>query len=530
MEHLSRCTLAYQSAGIENLYPNFATAVAVLRVLRHSEPKLAERYESSEELRAFYLRLNEIEKRLYTCSNAKRFHPRLIAVEGLDGTGKSTIAAGLAAELKAQLVSTPPKSMLTIRKFFDSIHGAASRAYYMLSNYVLADEMQAKCDRAQEDLLFVTDRFYSSTCAYTIGTSLSSKPTNSVAKLPSHLFCWPHDLLKPIVAIILQVPHAIRERRVLERGNSDEIVAGNTWEDRLRRSQKLGQDIIQVYLRVQGPNIVSVNATGSRQHVLQMVLGECKKFGFDKKITSFSRYLAFGVKRSVVLVLLGTHCAGKKTIGMMTAQNLGWKFHEELGCTLRSHPVDQYLHPDGGASTPDGQSSWDNRVRLAETRRDADFPLSESRCVETWHTGNLAWALLRKSTEHKQLDERDRQQLTELATHAITLAKQRGHVIVHVFLSITVETMLRRRLNDSRNKTRVPFAADSTAREEAERLHHMLGAKGVETARTVCQACNIRPPVVIPNNVDGEEARKKIVNDVSEIIERAAYDIDMMRT
>ena len=322
--HLSRCTLAYQCAGIENLYPNFATAVAVLRVLRHTDPKLKERYASSEELRTFYSRLDKIEQRLYSSLSTKTFRPRLIAVEGLDGTGKSTTAAGLAAKLKAQLVSTPPKSMLSIRKLFDSADGVASRAYYMVSNYVLVDEMQAQCDRVQANLLFVTDRFYSSTCAYTIGTALSSRSrANSIADLPSHLFRWPHDLLEPVVAIVLHVPHEVRERRVLKRGNSDEIVAGNTWEDRLRKNQKLGQNIMQAYLRVQGADVVSVNATGSKGDVLQMVRAQCNKYVFGgKRDASYATHLVYGAKKPVLVVLLGTHCAGKNTIGQMVAQQV----------------------------------------------------------------------------------------------------------------------------------------------------------------------------------------------------------------
>ena len=113
-------------------------------------------------------------------------------------------------------------------------------------------------------MLSVTDRFYSSTCAYTTGTATSSKPTGTVADLPSIIFRWPHDLIQPCISFVPQVPHEVRERRVLKRGNSDEIVAGNTWEDRRRQTQKLGEHIMQAYPQVLGPEVVPVNATGSR--------------------------------------------------------------------------------------------------------------------------------------------------------------------------------------------------------------------------------------------------------------------------
>ena len=52
---------------------------------------------------------------------------RLIVVEGLDGTGKTTLISSLCKELDATLISTPPEMFDSrlyegeLREFFDSV-------------------------------------------------------------------------------------------------------------------------------------------------------------------------------------------------------------------------------------------------------------------------------------------------------------------------------------------------------------------------------------------------------------------------
>ena len=127
------------------------------------------------------------------------------------------------------------------------------------------------------------------------------------------------------------------------------------------------------------------------------------------------------------VVIMGTHCAGKKTVGEALARRLGCVFEGELGDVLRGEhsalvPLG-HLHGDGTAAAAGGgegaaavidtgvravdketkaadektpcappEVAWDDRVYRAEKSRDYRQRSQRWRVVETWHLGNLAWA------------------------------------------------------------------------------------------------------------------------------------------
>ena len=63
-----------------------------------------------------------------------------MAIEGLDGCGKSTLASALAARLGARHAVTPPRSVAGLRQLFSTAPPAVARAFYMCGNYIAADE------------------------------------------------------------------------------------------------------------------------------------------------------------------------------------------------------------------------------------------------------------------------------------------------------------------------------------------------------------------------------------------------------
>ena len=89
-----------------------------------------------------------------------------------------------------------------------------------------------------------------------------------------------------------------------------------------------------------------------------------------------------------LVVLLGVHGAGKTTFGLSLPADR-YAFYGEIGTQLRAAV-------DFGVTSP--QEDFDREVMLREVQRDDEL-LTESRIpvVETWHIGNLAFALARGS-------------------------------------------------------------------------------------------------------------------------------------
>ncbi len=125
--------------GIVGLYADFQQAFSELSLkkkeleLSHPDP------EDATVLDEFYQSLTKLQLGLHADEKNK---PTIIELEGLDGSGKSTMAALLESYLvkngfNAIRLSTPPDSIKPVRRIFDQVSGTTARAYYMCSNYFL---------------------------------------------------------------------------------------------------------------------------------------------------------------------------------------------------------------------------------------------------------------------------------------------------------------------------------------------------------------------------------------------------------
>jgi thymidylate kinase len=127
-----------------------------------------------------------------------------VVVEGIDGTGKSTIARLVAAKLRGEYYKTPPTPFASVRAAIDERMDSLSRFYFYLSSVCsAASEIGIILERKP----VVCDRYIYSTYAY----HFVMDPKLRQCKLPL-------SILMPDLAILLTVNEETRKLRLRQRG------------------------------------------------------------------------------------------------------------------------------------------------------------------------------------------------------------------------------------------------------------------------------------------------------------------------
>ncbi|KAL8172834.1 UNVERIFIED_CONTAM: hypothetical protein K2H54_026199 [Gekko kuhli] len=137
----------------------------------------------------------------------------VIVIEGLDATGKTTVTQSLTDSLNAILLRSPPSCVSQWRKTFDDQPTLIRRAFYALTNYIVASEIANESTKSP----VIIDRYFHSTAAYAIATEISGQ-VSDLPPLHHPVYCWPKDLLKPDLVILLTVSPEERARRLQGRG------------------------------------------------------------------------------------------------------------------------------------------------------------------------------------------------------------------------------------------------------------------------------------------------------------------------
>ncbi|XP_069812741.1 UMP-CMP kinase 2, mitochondrial-like [Dendropsophus ebraccatus] len=191
----------------------------------------------------------------------------IIVIEGLDATGKSTLTESLKSHLEAALLKSPPESIGQWRAIFDSESTLVKRAYYAAGNYIGAAEIA----QASKTSPVIVDRFWHSTAAYAIATEIGGGLHNLPE--PHHdVYHWPDDLLRPDLVILLTVCDEERIRRIQKRGLQE-----TKEEKELKVNSVFRQKVEEVYKRMENPGCVIIDASPSKETVLQEALRVIRK-------------------------------------------------------------------------------------------------------------------------------------------------------------------------------------------------------------------------------------------------------------
>lgn len=165
----------------------------------------------------------------------------VIVIEGLDGVGKSSVAARLVELLGrgAQLHYALPETMRKKRAEFDAMDEIEKRQFYMIGNCVTMSEAKAEFN--------VFDRSYASTLAYhrgtIVGQGFGECGHSTTLKWPSHL--------KPHYYFYLTCEERVRLARLSGRQQTEE-------EIRLAASDKMRNEIDWTYRNFEDVQVVDV--------------------------------------------------------------------------------------------------------------------------------------------------------------------------------------------------------------------------------------------------------------------------------
>jgi len=134
---------------------------------------------------------------------------RLIAIEGLDGVGKTTLSRDLAKHLGARWLTTPGLALRDVRTVVDTVFADAPIAaqLFYASTVVAAGEQARRHLDAGQDVIM--DRYWLSTVVY-------ARARGSWLELPEVAA----TLQQPSLTLVVDLVESARRERLFERGAS----------------------------------------------------------------------------------------------------------------------------------------------------------------------------------------------------------------------------------------------------------------------------------------------------------------------
>lgn len=203
--------LARKLGGTYNVYKSKADCLEVLRAVHDARPSWW-----NGRCTEFLLAAEGVRDYGQSSSHAARSgRGHVLLLEGLDGSGKTSITHWLSTKLGGVAMSTPPPVWSDIRPLYRNQDEGVARAFYSAANYLAAGDI---LKAAESSPFVVVDRWWCSTCAMALANHLTR------ATLPpagDAVYAWPADLPQPDSAFFLYVDEAIRIARIRKRAPED---------------------------------------------------------------------------------------------------------------------------------------------------------------------------------------------------------------------------------------------------------------------------------------------------------------------
>ncbi|MFO8074023.1 MAG: deoxynucleoside kinase [Polyangia bacterium] len=154
-----------------------------------------------------------------------------IVIEGLDGTGKTTLGEKLASQLDAKYLKTPPDEIADIRNRLEDVLGSdpVSRQLFYASCVAAISSRVKEIVASGSDV--VVDRYWMTTCVY---APLYGEPVD--------LRNLEMRLVVPDVTFFLDVDEQERVRRLTVRGRTSADLDSVSYHGRLREDYLLTLD------------------------------------------------------------------------------------------------------------------------------------------------------------------------------------------------------------------------------------------------------------------------------------------------
>ena len=178
---------------------------------------------------------------------------RIIAIEGLDGTGKSKLVATLSKRLHASVEYSLHPALRPHRALYDTMGEYEMRQFYLLGNIALMAEIQTA---EHSSPICILDRSYATTLSYYYGARAR---TEAEVQLPSAPIRWP-PYLQPDVYIVLHCDEEERSRRIQHR--SGEITVE---ENHLAGSDAMRRAIDYCYRNLEGSHLIDTTHLSPEQ-------------------------------------------------------------------------------------------------------------------------------------------------------------------------------------------------------------------------------------------------------------------------
>jgi thymidylate kinase len=176
-----------------------------------------------------------------------------IVIEGVDGSGKSTVAKKVSEKINGLMVKTPTGIWNKYRHLVENVHPTIRFIYYAMANHFACLHIRRELKKAN----VVCDRFWHSTKAHHMAYG---------CKVAYHLPLWILGNKSPDLVYYLSVSTSERERRVRNRLDNK---AKDLDSKSLRKTHG-------IFLKL--PHLIKINTTFlSEENVIDAIVNDIAK-------------------------------------------------------------------------------------------------------------------------------------------------------------------------------------------------------------------------------------------------------------